>query len=243
MASFYVMDQKQKHTYTEVLDGLLSHQTYFFDYIKNNQFEEEELAGLKLFLQHNNYDIQLLKQFIEPPALNLQTKKQTSVGNYYKIAAGIVLIISVGFLVKFTLTKKSSTISNYWVEDAGFKVWMGDNDKSMALNNGMSYYKSEDYEAAINKFLIISENDTAQYYAGICYIKVNQLDSATYYLNALSTLSVYKNKSYFYLALCYLFNNKQHEGYKLLSKRTFNQIDLEVKRKLILKDFENYQNQ
>jgi hypothetical protein len=243
MASFYVMDQKQKHTYTEVLDGLLSHQTYFFDYIKDHQFEEEELAGLKLFLQNNNYDIQLLKQFIEPPALNLQTKKQISVGNYYKIAAGIVLIISLGFLVKFTLSDKSSTITNYWIEDSGFKVWMGDNDKSMALNNGMSYYKSEDYEAALNKFLTVSANDTAQYYAGICYIKVNQLDSATYYLNALSNLSVYKNKSYFYLALCYLFNNKQHEGYKLLSKRTFNQIDLEVKRKLILKDFENYQNQ
>ena len=30
----------------------LSNQTYFLDYIKNNDFEEEELAGLKLFLQN-----------------------------------------------------------------------------------------------------------------------------------------------------------------------------------------------
>ena len=37
MATFYVMDPKQKHTYTEVLDGLISNQTYFFDYI-NKQF-------------------------------------------------------------------------------------------------------------------------------------------------------------------------------------------------------------
>ena len=173
MASFYVMEPKQKHTYTEVLDGLLSHQTYFLDYIKDNQFDEEELAGLKLFLQNNNYDLQLLKKFTDPPALNLQTKKQILLGNYYKMAAGIVLIISLGFLVKFTLTDKSSTISNYWIEDVGFKVWMGGNDKSMALNNGMSYYKSEDYDSALHKFLTVIKNDTAQYYAGICYIKLN----------------------------------------------------------------------
>ena len=237
------MDPKQKYTYTEVLNGLLNHQTYFLDYIKNNQFDEEELAGLKLFLESNNFNIQLLKQFIEPPALNPQTKKQTNLGVYYKVAAGIIFIISLGFLIKISFSSKSDTIANYWVEDEGFKVWMGDNNKSMALNNGMSFYKSEQYEAAKNKFLTISENDTAQYYASICYIKINKLDSATHYLKALSTLSVYKNKSYFYIALCYLFNNKQEEGYKILSKRTFNQIDLEVKRKLILKNFENDSHQ
>ena len=237
------MDPKQKHTYTEVLNGLLSHQTYFCDYIKNNQFDDEALAGLKLFLENNKYNIQLLKQFTEPPLLDFKTKKQTPLITYYKIAAGIVLIISLGLLVKFTLSDKSSTITNYWIEDAGFKVWMGPANNSMALNNGMSYYKSEHYDAAINKFLNVSENDTAQYYAGICYIKINQLDSATHYLKALSNLSVYKNKSYFYLALCYLYNNKQDEGYKILSKRTFNQINLEIKRKLILKDFENYSHQ
>ncbi len=243
MATFYVMDPKQKHTYTEVLNGLLSHQTYFCDYIKNNQFDDEALAGLKLFLESNNFNIQLLKQFTEPSLLDFKTKKQTNLGAYYKVAAGIIFIISLGFLIKFSFNSKSETIANYWVEDEGFKVWMGDNNKSMALNNGMSFYKSEQYEAAKNKFLTISENDTAQYYASICYIKINKLDSATHYLKALSTLSVYKNKSYFYTALCYLFNNKQEEGYKILSKRTFNQIDLEVKRKLILKNFENDSHQ
>lgn len=237
------MEPKQKHTYTEVVNGLLSHQTYFVDYIKNNQFDDDALAGLKLFLENNDYDLQLLKQFTEPPLLDFKTKKQTPLNTYYKIAAGIVLIISLGLLVKFSVSNKASDITQYWIEDAGFKVLMGPTDKSMMLQNGMSYYKSENYEAAINKFLTVSVNDTAQYYAGICYIKINQLDSATHYLKALSNLSVYKNKSYFYLALCYLYNNKQDEGYKILSKRTFNQINLEIKRKLILKDFENYSHQ
>jgi TolA-binding protein len=236
MATFYVMDPKQKHTYTQVLDGLLSHQTYFVDYIKNNQFEEEELAGLKLFLENNNYNIKLLKQFIEPPALNPQTKKQTSVGNYYKIAAGIVLIISLGFLVKFTFADKSTAINNYWIEDPGFKVWMGPSDKSMLLQNGMSYYRAEDYKLALEQFVKIIQNDTALYYSGICFIKQNELDSAENYFKQLLPTSVYKNKASFYLALCYLSNHKTNEAIILLNNTTFTESDFEVKRKKIIHD-------
>jgi TolA-binding protein len=237
MATFYVMDPKQKHTYTEVLNGLLSHQTYFCDYIKNNHFEEEELSGLKLFLQNNNYDIQLLKAFTEPPTLNVKPTNQKHSGNYYKIAAGIVFVISVGFLIKFTLSDKSSTISNYWIEDAGFKVWMGPTDKSMMLQNGMSYYRAEDYKLALEQFVSITQNDTALYYSGICYIKLNELDSAENYLKQLLPNSVYKNKANFYLSLCYLFNNKTNEALKLLNNTTFTESNFEVKRKLIIKDF------
>ena len=236
MAAFYVMDPKQKHTYTEVLNGLLSNQTYFFDYIKNNQFDEEELAGLKLFLQNNNYDIQLLKAFTEPPTLNVKPTNQKHSGNYYKIAAGIVLLISVGFLIKFTLTDTSPTIANYWVEDAGFKVWMGPTDKSMMLQNGMSYYRAEDYKLALEQFVSITQNDTALYYSGICFIKLNELDSAENYLKQLLPTSVYKNKANFYLSLCYLFNNKTNEALNLLNNTTFTEPDFEVKRKKIIHD-------
>ena len=236
MATFYVMDPKQKHTYTEVLNGLLSHQTYFCDYIKNNQFEEEELSGLKLFLQNNNYDIQLLKDFTEPPTLNLKPTNQKHSGNYYKIAAGIVFVISVGFLIKFTLSDKSSTISNYWIEDSGFKVWMGPTDNSMMLQNGMSYYRAEDYKLALEQFVSITQNDTALYYTGICFIKLNELDSAENYLKQLLPTSVYKNKANFYLSLCYLFNNKTNEALNLLNNTTFTEPDFEVKRKKIIHD-------
>ena len=236
MATFYVMDPKQKHTYTEVLNGLLSHQTYFCDYIKNNQFDDEALAGLKLFLQNNNYDIQLLKACTEPPTLNVKPTNQKHSGNYYKIAAGIVLIISVGFLVKFTLSDKSSTISNYWIEDAGFKVWMGPTDKSMMLQNGMSYYRAEDYKLALEQFVSITQNDTALYYSGICFIKLNELDSAENYLKQLLPNSIYKNKANFYLSLCYLFNNKTNEALNLLNNTTFTEPDFEVKRKKIIHD-------
>jgi TolA-binding protein len=236
MATFYVMEHNQKHTYFEVLDGLLSHQAYFLDYIKTNHFEDVEMEGLKLFLENNNYDIQLLKNFIEPPLQNLQTKKQTPFGNYYKIAAGIVLVISLGFLVKLSVRNKTSAITNYWIEDAGFKVWMGDSDKSMALNSGMSYYRAEDYKLALEQFVKITQNDTALYYSGISFIKLNELDSAEKVLKQLLPESAYKNKSNFYLSLCYLSNNKTSEGLKILDNITFTENDFEIKRQSILSD-------
>ncbi len=244
MAYFYVMTENQKHTYAEIIDALLTNKesAYFLNYLKTNHFEADELVGLKLFLENNKYNIDLLKQFLTPPPFNAINKKPLLFLPHYKIAASILLVVASGYFIKYLVSDKTS-IANYYVEDAGFKVWMDAGNKNIALTNAMSYYKSENYSAAITKFLTLSKNDTAEYYAGICYIKLNQLDSATYYLKALSPVSVYKTKSDFYLALCYLFNNKQNEALKLLSNCTFTQLDLEVKRKLILKDFENHSHQ
>ena len=244
MAYFYVMTENHKHTYTQIIDALLTNKeaAYFLNYIKNNHFEEDELVGLKLFLENNNYDIDLLNQFLNPPSFSIINKKPSFFSRYYKIAAIILLLVVSGYFIKYMVSEKIS-ITNYYVADAGFKVWMDAGNKNIELTNAMSYYKSGNYRAAITKFLTVSQSDTAQYYVGICYINLNQLDSASYYLKELAPLSVYKNKSDFYLALCYLFNNKQYEGLKLLSNCTFTELDLELKRKLILKDFENHLQQ
>ncbi len=231
------MESKQKHTYAEVLDGLLNNQSYFLDYIKSTDFDDDALAGLKLFLENNKYNIQLLKQFTEPPPLTLKPSKQKHIGNYYKIAAGIVLIISVGLLVKFSLSNKASAINHYWIEDPGFKVWMGPTDKSMFLQNGMSYYRAKDYKAALDQFVSIAQNDTAMYYSGICFIKLNKMDSAINHLLLLPQTSVYKNKSMYYLVLSYLYNNKTNEALNILNTTIFNTNEMAFKKKLILKEY------
>jgi hypothetical protein len=235
MASFYVMDPKQKHTYTEVLNGLLSHQTYFLEYIKNNQFEEEELAGLKLFLEDNNYNIQLLKAFTEPPLLDFKTKKQTLLGNYYKIAAGVLLLITVGVFTKLYFFNNQS-MQNYWVKDAGFKVLMGNETNNAGLANGMSFYKAEHYNQAIAEFSLNNYNDTAAFYSGICFIKLNELDSAEKYLLRIPQTSIYKNKGMYYLALSYLYNDKKNKAIDILNTTIFSTEEMELKKKLILKE-------
>ena len=43
-------------------------------------------------------------------------------------------------------------------------MWMGPTDNSMMLQNGMSYYRAEDYKLALEQFVSITQNDTALYY-------------------------------------------------------------------------------
>ena len=78
MATIYVMTTKAKHSYNEVLDGILNQQVYFLEYIKSNNFDEDDLMGLKLFLENNDYDIDALKKFIsiEPLKFNSKRSKQ-----------------------------------------------------------------------------------------------------------------------------------------------------------------------
>ena len=63
MATIYVMTKQAKHSYSEVLDGILNQQVYFLEYIKSNHFDEDDLMGLKLFLENNDYDIDVLHSY------------------------------------------------------------------------------------------------------------------------------------------------------------------------------------
>ena len=75
MAIIYVMTKQAKHSYSEVLDGILNQQVYFLDYIKSNDFDEDDLMGLKLFLENNDYDIDALKTFIYIEPIKMDSKK------------------------------------------------------------------------------------------------------------------------------------------------------------------------
>jgi hypothetical protein len=87
MATIYVMKTLPKHSYSEVLDGILNQQVYFLDYIKSNNFDEDDLMGLKLFLENNDYDLDALKTFIFIEPLKMDSKKTNSIFKIYKVAA------------------------------------------------------------------------------------------------------------------------------------------------------------
>jgi hypothetical protein len=42
MAIIYVMTEEKKHSYNEVVHGLLNQESYFLNYIQSNQFEEDD---------------------------------------------------------------------------------------------------------------------------------------------------------------------------------------------------------
>lgn len=225
-----------KHSYHKIIDALLNNKDveYYLNYINQNEFSEDELIGLKSFLNNHNNDLTLLKKFLNSPKLNLTKAKSSSVPLIYKIAAGFAFLIISGFLAKFLFFSNKS-IDHYLIEDSGFKVYMSsETTKNIKLNNGMSEYRIGNYTEAISEFKLVTENDTANYYLGICFLKTNELDSASIYLESIKPNSLYYNKSQYYLALSYIYNNKKSEGLSILKKNTFQEKDfIENKIKLL----------
>jgi len=238
MAIIFVMTKQQKHSYAEVLDGLLNQQVYFLDYIKSTDFEEDDLIGLKLFLENNNYEVDALKIFVTPKPLVIKVKKGNAVNYVLKMAAMLILLITVGYFIKIS-SSNNSVLETYMIEDAGFKVWMSANSSHVDLINGMNYYRNKNYDKALSYFSKLPKSDTTNYYSGISLMKLNKLNEAEVFLINVSDESVYKNKSMYYLSVCYLFNNKKDEALKLLHATTFLDSIFEVRRQQIVVDFKN----
>lgn len=229
------MESNEKHNFKEVIDAFLTDRKaeYFIDYIKNNHFEDDELSGLKLFLENNAYDLKLLKDFFLPPAIHVIPKTSGSCFKSMKIAASVLLLISLVLIAKYNFGHKNK-IDNYWVQDEGFKVLMGGENKAISLLNGMSYYVSENYEEALRSFSTVPKNDTASFYIGLCFLKLNEVDSALKHLKELPASSVYKNKSTYYVALSYLANNEKDTAIALLKTCHFENKEMEAKRNILL---------
>lgn len=228
-----------KHNYHTIIDDLLNNKDveYYLNYIQQNDFNDDELIGLKAFLSHNNNDLTLLKEFLNPPQLNSLKSQSNSAPFYYKIAAGFALLIIGSFLVKL-LFFPSKSIDYYLIEDPGFKVYMSsEQDKNIKLNNGMSEYRIGNYKEAITEFKAFSNNDTAAYYIGICFLKTHELDSASNYLINVKPESVYYSNCQYYLALSYIYNHKTSEGLSILRKNTFQNKEFEENKIKLLNDF------
>jgi tetratricopeptide (TPR) repeat protein len=234
------MESNEKHNFKEVIDAFLTDRKaeYFIDYIKNNHFEDDELSGLKLFLENNAYDLKLLKDFFLPPAIHVIPPTCGSCFKSIKIAASVLLLISLTILANYYYTSKNN-IDNYWVQDEGFKVLMGGENQAISLLNGMSYYVSENYEESLRVFSTVPKNDTASFYIGLCFLKLNEVDSALKHLKRLPASSVYKNKSTYYLALSYLANNEKDTAIALLKTCHFENKEMEAKRTMLLLEHAN----
>jgi hypothetical protein len=239
MAIIYVMTENKKHTYNEVLQGLLNHEAYFLNYIQSNQFEEDDLMGLKLFLEQHHDDISALKAFISETPLKRNSHTSKSYFTCYKIAASLIILIGISYFIYANLSKTSS-LKTYMIEDPGFKVWMCGTSSRVDLLNGMNYYRHKNYTEALPYFSKLTDNDTALYYSGISSIQLNQLADAESFFNKIPSQSVYKNKSVYYLSLCYIFNHKEKEGLDLLNATRFTDVMFKTKKNELLHTYNQH---
>jgi len=231
------MSTRSQHSFNEITEALLKGERveYYLNYLKANTFAEDELSGLKQYFENNSYNSETLKSLLSPPELKV-LKPAKVIHLNYKIAAALLLIVLFAGMIRIFTAPSSPETDKYWVEDQGFKVYMGITDTRLSLNNGMSFYRIGDYKQALNEFTKVSENDTAMYYSAISFFKLKQLDSAEIYFKRIDVLSKYYNKTQYYLALTYIALDRQTEARQVLTTNKFDLSEMEEAKSNILKD-------
>ncbi len=202
----------------------------FIAQVKFNSPDSEYGAGVKKFLEDNNYDVNKIllwrnsaKNRVEDKLIN---KHSWSENKWLKIAAVLVICLSSYFLVINTNKSTPSWEATY-AKDLGFPVFMGkDNGKQW-----MESYRASNYLESlnlINKALEINPtNDTLLYYKIVCLFETNSLDIQKPI--SFSKNEYYKEKTQLIFAYQYWKNGrikKATEIFKGLSKSKFDEIKI-----------------
>ncbi|MGB6036865.1 MAG: hypothetical protein WBG42_11405, partial [Cryomorphaceae bacterium] len=147
---------------------------------------------------------------------------------FFSIAASIAVLIGFSFWYFNLEDSPSELYAEYGYTDPGLPVPMSATD-SYDFYDAMVDYKTEDYQTAINKWIILLEaepqNDTLNYYIGASYFNMDAFDQAEPYLNKIlnSTASkfVYKAQYMLFLADLKRGNTKEVLNFKPLNDSPF----------------------
>ncbi len=159
-------------------------------WLKNNDFEDEELQNLKFYLEQNNWQVTDLKnrfQNIENRLKSSSTFKKKN--NYLSVAAILILSFFFGY---YFLIQKTTSIDSFFIEEPGLPIYMNNNfTNNLEWNEIMDLYKDNNINKAnikLNKLGLLKEsnNDTVLYFKGVFSYKLERFEDATNYFDKVS---------------------------------------------------------
>lgn len=181
--------------------------------LKKSTPVEDEIIGVKLFLENNNYDFNKLASFLHSAELNIdkittqKNSKQPSY-NWLKVAAILVPLIGVSFYFLMNNGNKYDNLySNYYEKELGLPVTLSDENNKL-FNESMNLFRDEDYTSSLQGFqkLLMEKptNDTLHYFIGVCLLENGETKAAINEFSYNFEQSFFKEKSEYRLALAYL---------------------------------------
>lgn len=116
------------------------------------------------------------------------------------VAAAIILLLVIPGYVIFRMTTVTSRLAKeYYIEDPGLPVKMGASTNRL-LDEAMIEYKDKQYRDALEKIGILKadspDNDTLNYYAGICHFELGENEKAVQSFSSI----VNQESNYYYQA-------------------------------------------
>ncbi|MBK0402371.1 hypothetical protein I5M27_05205 [Adhaeribacter sp. BT258] len=194
--------------------------------IDNNLMAEFELyqtlkTGIKTFHRER-----LLGQMAIYEA---QLQQHTSLPFYQRIAfrklgiaASVAAIFGAGIFMWNQQNKKENNWEAALINDPGLPVLMS-NNKS-AYNQAMNFYRQGQFKNALNS-LPANTTDTTAYYRGIFWLKLQNSDSAFYYLDPIrkQSASAFRQKADYYSAMALWQAGKKEEAQAVFQKMAANE--------------------
>jgi tetratricopeptide (TPR) repeat protein len=240
------MNNDSSHINLEKLIAALQNkeqELWAIDALKNLNTTDEELLGIKLFMEQNNYDVAKLQLFLNTAKLNYNNlNKSTPKPSYgwLKVAASIVLLVSfsIGGYVYYT---SNNYYQQYAFHEPGLPVFMSDN--STTIDNWMTEFKDNNFVEAqqMGEELLAqnTSNDTILYYLGVIYCNLGNYQQGLINFKKVSLNNVeLKNKAYFLEALCVLQTNKtEAKGYFEAIALDTSTVYTEKASEILLKEY------
>ncbi len=148
---------------------------------------------------------------------SLESKKRFQFS--WKMAAVFVILIISGSI--FYLAFQKPNPYDFDIAEPGLPNSMGANN-TIKLNNAISTFKAEDYQAAGKAFeRLLTDNpksDTVLYFAGLCDFRIKKNRLAIQKWNQIEASSIFFAKTEYRLALAYWSLGEEKKAVELLEK-------------------------
>ena len=222
-----MIELKENITHDELLSLLKEseNRVEVFNWLKTIEPTHDEVKGVKLFLEMNDWDYLKLEQFVSDSEKSYSTIKTIKSKNnpfrtLLKVAAVLIPFIAIGsYLVLTQFGSNSVLYAKYYEKEIGLPVLMN-TDTEKTFNESMGAFKDNEYKEALSGFQsLLSEdikNDTLLYFSGCSYMELNDFANAILKFEAVPDKSVFKEKSEYRLVLMYIEENDLNKAKKLL---------------------------
>lgn len=145
--------------------------------------------------------------------------------NLYRIAAGVAILVTLGFWFFNRPSQNEKLFEEYFTADPGLPTVMGSSD-NYDFYEAMVDYKQGHYQVAIEKWETLLQekpnNDTLNFFIGAAHLANENVDNAIKFLNPLTDdqNSVFYNEVNNFLGLALLKKGDVPEAKLVLSKST-----------------------
>lgn len=223
-------DKNKNISFEEILDLLRSVETRenAIKFLKSIEPSNENVKGLKVFLEQNEWDYSKVEAFEESSdaqfesLLSEQTSKSKS---WFRVAAVIIPLIGIGALVGYFISDGTSEskelYAKYYQKEIGMPTLMS-NTTEKVFNESMAAFKDEAYTEALRGFEKIleeqSQNDTLLYFSACSNMELSNNEKAIRQFRKIDSESIFHEKSEYRLALTYIKSNQFENAKKLLQK-------------------------